>query len=115
MKPSPGRGLEWVAARSMFKSGRQYEDMVSATCTLEGGLMSNHLVNWLSPTKERLTMVTGEKGMFIADTLTADLTFYANGTVATTWDDIANFRGVAEGDMTRFAIPKPDDDSQCKR
>lgn len=102
------RKYEWVAARSMFKSGRQYEDMVSATCTLEGGLMSNHLVNWLSPTKERLTMVTGEKGMFIADTLTADLTFYANGTVATTWDDIANFRGVAEGDMTRFAIPKPE-------
>ena len=24
------------------------------------------------------------------------------------WDDIANFRGVAEGDVTRFAIPKPE-------
>ncbi|WP_289475195.1 hypothetical protein, partial [Klebsiella pneumoniae] len=28
--------------------------------------------------------------------------------VATVWDDIANFRGVAEGDVTRFAIPKPE-------
>lgn len=102
------RKYELVAARSMFKSGRQYEDMVSATCTLSGGLMSNHLVNWLSPTKERLTIVTGERGMFVADTLTADLTFFSNGTVETTWDDIANFRGVSEGDMTRFAIPKPE-------
>ena len=42
------------------------------------------------------------------DTLTADLTFHANGTVATTWDDIAQFRGVSEGDVTRFAIAKPE-------
>ena len=44
--------------------------------------MTNHLVNWLSPLKERVTVVTGERGAFVADTLTADLTFYANGTVA---------------------------------
>lgn len=102
------RSYELVAARTMFKSGRQYEDMVSATCQLSGGLMSNHLVNWLTPTKERLTIVTGEKGMFIADTLTADITFYGNGLIQTTWDDIAQFRGVSEGDTTRFAIAKPE-------
>lgn len=102
------RKFELVAARTMFKSGRQFEDMVSATCQLSGGLMSNHLVNWLTPTKERLTIVTGEKGMFIADTLTADLTFYGNGLIQTTWDDIAQFRGVSEGDVTRFAIAKPE-------
>ncbi|WP_420176993.1 Gfo/Idh/MocA family protein [Luteococcus sp. OSA5] len=102
------RDYELVAARSMFKSGRQYEDMVSATCQLSGGLMSNHLVNWLTPTKERLCIVTGEKGMFIADTLTADLTFYGNGIVQHSWDDIAQFRGVSEGDVTRFAIAKPE-------
>lgn len=102
------RDYELVAARSMFKSGRQYEDMVSATCQLSGGLMSNHLVNWLTPTKERLCIVTGEKGMFVADTLTADLTFYGNGTAHETWEDLAQFRGVSEGDVTRFAIPKPE-------
>lgn len=102
------RQYEVVAARSMFKSGRDHEDMVSATATLSGGLMSNHLVNWLTPFKERLTIVTGEKGMFVADTLTADLTFFGNGSVQTVWDDVAQFRGVSEGDMTRFAIPKPE-------
>jgi UDP-N-acetylglucosamine 3-dehydrogenase len=102
------RNYELVAARTMFKSGREYEDMVAATCQLSGGLMSSHLVNWLTPTKERLTMVTGEKGMFVADTLTADLTFFANGSVDTTWDDIAQFRGVSEGEVRRFAIAKPE-------
>ncbi|RRD46184.1 Gfo/Idh/MocA family protein [Tessaracoccus sp. OH4464_COT-324] len=102
------RRYELVAARSMFKSGRQYEDMVSATCQLEGGLMSNHLVNWLTPTKERLTIVTGEKGMFVADTLTADLTFYSNGSVKQTWEDLAQFRGVTEGEVLRLAFEKPE-------
>lgn len=102
------RRYESVGARTMFKSGRQHEDMVAATCQLSGGLMSSHLVNWLTPTKERLTIVTGEKGMFVADTLTADLTFYANGVVDTTWDDLAQFRGVSEGEMRRFAIAKPE-------
>ena len=102
------RRYEVVAARTMFKSGRAHEDMVAATCQLSGGLMSSHLVNWLTPTKERLTIVTGEKGMFVADTLTADLTFYSNGSVDTTWDDIAQFRGVSEGEVRRLAIAKPE-------
>lgn len=102
------RDFEFVAARTMFKSGRRYEDMVAATCQLTGGLTSNHLVNWLTPTKERLTIVTGERGMFVADTLTADLTFYGNGSVPTTWDDMARFRGVSEGDVIRYAIAKPE-------
>lgn len=102
------RNYELVAARTMYKSGREHEDMVSSICQLSGGLMSNHLVNWLTPSKERLTVVTGERGMFVADTLAADLTFYANGSVATTWDDIAQFRGVSEGEVVRLAIAKPE-------
>lgn len=103
------RNYELVAARTVSKAGREYEDMVAATCQLEGGLMSSHLVNWLTPTKERLTVITGEKGMFVADTLTADLTFYANGQAhADSWVDIAQFGGVTEGDVIRYAIAKPE-------
>ncbi|SMO45356.1 Gfo/Idh/MocA family protein [Propioniciclava tarda] len=102
------RRYELVSARTMFKSGREYEDMVAATCQLSGGLTSSHLVNWLTPAKERMTIVTGEKGMFVADTLTADLTFYGNGSVTTQWDDIAQFRGVSEGEVRRLAIQKPE-------
>jgi predicted dehydrogenase len=95
-----------VSAQVALRSGRPHEDLVAATGRLANGTVTNHLVNWLSPMKERVTVVTGEKGAFVADTLTADLTFYANGVVSTEWDSVANFRGVAEGDVTRYAIQK---------
>ncbi|GAA4593333.1 Gfo/Idh/MocA family oxidoreductase [Actinoplanes octamycinicus] len=101
-----GRPYAQVSARTASRSGRPHEDMVSAVAGLEGGLMANHLVNWLSPFKERSTVITGERGSFVADTLTADLTFYANGAVGTEWEALRTFRGVAEGDMVRYAIPK---------
>lgn len=97
-----------ISARTARRSGRDYEDLVAAVGSLGSGAVTNHLVNWLSPMKERTTVITGERGAFVADTLSADLTFYANGQIATTWDDISRFRGVSEGDMTRFAIPKPE-------
>jgi predicted dehydrogenase len=97
-----------VSARTAFKSGREHEDLVAIVGQLADGTVTSHLVNWLSPLKERVTIVTGEKGAFVADTLTADLTFFANGVVPTEWDAIAKFRGVSEGDMVRFAIAKPE-------
>lgn len=102
------RRYEQVGARVAHKSGRRHEDMVVASCQLSGGLISSHVVNWLTPMKERRTVVTGEKGMFVADTITADLTFFGNGTAVETWGDIAQFGGVTEGDVIRYAIPKPE-------
>jgi predicted dehydrogenase len=99
---------ESVRANTAFRSGRAYEDLVAATGVLRDGTVTNHLVNWLSPMKERVTTVTGERGAFVADTLTADLTFFANGSIPVVRDDIAQFRGVSEGDMIRYAIPKPE-------
>ena len=101
-----GRPYEQVAAYTVSRSGRPHEDMVSAVAALNGGLMANHLVNWLSPMKERSTVITGAKGSFVADTLTADLTFFANGAVDAEWEALKAFRGVSEGDMVRYAIPK---------
>lgn len=95
-----------VSARAARRSGREHEDMIVVAGDLDGGCVVNHLVNWLSPLKERSTVVTGELGAFVADTLTADLTFYANGAVPTEWEAVSAFRGVVEGDVTRFAIPK---------
>ncbi|HUR14222.1 MAG TPA: Gfo/Idh/MocA family oxidoreductase [Mycobacteriales bacterium] len=97
-----------VSARTAYKSGREFEDLVAVVGNLSDGTVTSHLVNWLSPLKERVTIVTGEKGAFVADTLTADLTFWANGVVPTEWDAIAKFRGVSEGDMIRYAIAKPE-------
>lgn len=101
-----GQAYTSISAHTVSKSGRPHEDMVSAVGRLSDGTMVNHLVNWLSPLKERFTSVTGERGCFIADTLTADLTFYSNAAVTTEWEALRAFRGVAEGDMIRYAIPK---------
>lgn len=97
-----------VSARFAHRSGREHEDLVSAVTELTSGVVATHLVNWLSPMKERVTMVTGERGCFVADTLTADLTFFQNGTERSQWDRVAAFRGVSEGHMIRYAIPKPE-------
>jgi predicted dehydrogenase len=95
-----------VSARTALRTGREYEDLVAVIGSLRDGTITNHLVNWLSPLKERVTILTGEKGAFVADTLTGDLTFYANGTFASSWGEIAQFRGISEGDVIRYAIPK---------
>ena len=95
-----------VSARTINKSGRPHEDMVVAVGTLENGVIVNHIVNWLSPFKERNVTVIGDKGALVADTLTADLTFFANGHPNGSWDNISAFRGVSEGDVIRYALKK---------
>ena len=97
-----------VAAETLTASGRLHEDMVVATGRLESGVITHHAVNWLSPEKIRRTTVTGERGSLVADTVTADLVFHANGSVPTQWDQVASFRGVSEGDVIRYAFPKPE-------
>ncbi|MBX3193986.1 MAG: Gfo/Idh/MocA family oxidoreductase [Microbacteriaceae bacterium] len=95
-----------VNARTAHRSGREHEDMVIAVGTLSRGAIASHIVNWLTPFKERTTIITGEKGALVADTLTADLTHYQNGVIEHTWDRVTTFRGVTEGDVTRFALAK---------
>jgi len=95
-----------VSAQTAYKSGRSFEDMITMTGRLANGTVTNHLINWVSPMKERVTVVTGERGTFIADTATGDLTFHANGTAELHWDSVSTFRGVTEGDVTRFAFAK---------
>ncbi len=95
-----------VFAQTAHKSGREHEDMIIASGRLANGVIVNHLVNWLSPMKERVTIATGEAGALVADTATGDLTFYANGTFPLEWESVTAFRGVSEGDMIRYAFPK---------
>lgn len=97
-----------VGAQVRRRAGRPHEDLVAAVGRLGDGTVTSHLVNWLSPFKQRQIVVTGERGSFTADTLTADLTFSANGLVPLGWDALSQQRGVTEGDVIRFAIAKPE-------
>ncbi|CAN5342986.1 Gfo/Idh/MocA family oxidoreductase [soil metagenome] len=94
-----------VNARTTYRSGRPHEDMVVAVGTLSGGTITSHTVNWLTPFKERVTVITGEKGVLVADTLAADLTYFENGRIQVSWDP-GEFRGVSEGDSTRYALDR---------
>ena len=101
-------GSEYASATAVtrHKSGRNHEDLIAIIGEFENAVVASHIVNWLSPMKERVTVVTGDQGTFIADTLTADLTLYRNGAVDHGWSELAQFGGMIEGDMTRFAIAK---------
>jgi len=101
-----GQHYARIGAQTFSRTTNPYEDMVSITGLLTGGTITSHLVNWLSPFKERTTVVTGANGAFVADTLTADLTFHANGSEPVGWDALAAFRGVSEGDSIRYALVK---------
>lgn len=103
-----GEKYAQVAAVTAYRTGRAHEDMVSVSAQLSGGAIATHLVNWLSPFKERTVVITGEEGAFVADTLTADLTFHANGIGPAQWDEISAFRGVQLGDVVRYAIARPE-------
>ena len=95
-----------MSAETQHRMGREHEDLVLATGRLENAISFNCVVDWLSPTKVRQTRVLGERGMLVADTLTADLTFYRNGKVASDWENTQSLRGVSEGDSTRYALAR---------
>ncbi|MDR1186855.1 MAG: Gfo/Idh/MocA family oxidoreductase [Bifidobacteriaceae bacterium] len=99
-----GSDYAMVAAQVAHRASREHEDMVLITGRMHNGVLVNHIVNWLSPMKERLTLVTGERGALVADTAAVTLTYWANGSVPTEWEQLRQFRGVTEGDMTRYAI-----------
>ncbi len=101
-----GAPVQRVSAETVFKAGRAHEDLVLATGRLTSDVAFNCIVDWLTPTKVRQTRVLGSEGLLVADTLTADLTFFANGSVRGTWESAEQFRGVSEGDMTRFALAR---------
>lgn len=103
-----GQTYSRIGAQTFFGAGREHEDMVVASGLLSQGSIVSHVVNWLSPFKERRVVVSGEEGAFVIDTLSADLTFYENGTQETEWSELASFRGVKEGNMIRYSVAKPE-------
>jgi UDP-N-acetylglucosamine 3-dehydrogenase len=95
-----------VTAFATRPSGRSHEDLVIVSGLLCDGVVTSHVVNWLSSMKERVITVTGERGCLTANTLAAELWFYRNGSVTTSSIGSPAFHGASEGDQTRYAISK---------
>lgn len=100
--------FESLETRMAYQIGRTREDLVEAVGRLHDGTIVSMSVNWLTPAKERTVTLLGEKGAMVADLLTSDLTFYSNAAIPMEWDEMARLKGVSEGDVTRYAIRKPE-------
>jgi UDP-N-acetylglucosamine 3-dehydrogenase len=73
-----------------------HEDLFNGTIRFANGVLGVLNINWLTPTKRRVLTVTGERGMYVANYLTQELTFYANPDATT----------IAEGKMMRRPIDR---------
>jgi predicted dehydrogenase len=94
-----------ISSRLGRKSGRLHEDLMLTVGELENGIITSHVVNWLSPFKERKTTVLGSKGMLVADTLNVELTLHENADHENiSWPETQIFRGVGVGNSTKFAL-----------
>lgn len=96
-----------VYAETERRIHSKYEDLLNGMARLDDGAVATLTTNWLTPTKIRELTVIGERGMFHVDYLMQDLYFYDNATAhGGEWEALRMLRGVSEGSMTRYAIPK---------
>ena len=101
-----GSRVTRVYAETASKIHTAHEDLLSGLLRFEDDSIGVLDINWLTPTKIRELLVTGERGMFHADYLTQDLYFYENNYVKSDWDAMSRIEGVSEGDMVRLRIER---------
>ena len=76
-----GQPIVAVAAHAFQRSGRKHEDLIAINGRLRDGTVFALEVDWLTPVKARRTRVVGERGMLVADTLSAELSVVSGGDV----------------------------------
>ncbi len=85
----------------------KYEDLLTGLVRFQDGIIGTLTINWLTPTKIREFIVTGERGLYRCDYLTQDLYFFENSeTTGSEWEHMRHLRGVREGKMVRPVIAK---------
>jgi UDP-N-acetylglucosamine 3-dehydrogenase len=81
----------------------EHEDLFTGTVRFANGVLGVLNINWLTPMKQRVLTVTGERGMYVADYISQDLVLYANPTAPEALelrDGSASVTTVTEGEMT---------------
>lgn len=101
-----GSEVTRVYAETARQIHTEYEDLLSGLLRFGDDSIGVLDINWLTPTKIRELLVTGERGMFHANYLTQELYFYENNYVKSDWDALSRIDGVSEGDMVRLRIEK---------
>ena len=106
-----GSPIERVYAETAQRIHQTQEDLVSCTMRFANGTVGVIDINWLTPTKIRELSVLGERGMFVVNYLTQDLTLFENssmgaGEVTVSSSSLLAAMGVGEGRMIRFPVQR---------
>ena len=81
-----------------------HEDILNALLKFESGVLGVLQVNWLTPTKIRELSVLGERGMFVCNYLSQELTYYRNAEMPASVDADVHPRAVTQGEAVTFPI-----------
>lgn len=98
--------IERIYAETERQIHTEYEDLLLGLLKFVDGTLGILDINWLTPTKIRELIVTGERGMFIANYLSQELRFYKNNQARKKWTAVDTLYGVSEGDMVKFRIER---------
>lgn len=101
-----GDEYDRVQAYTSSPMGNPHEDVLVAMGMSSSGILINHVVNWVSPTKNRSIKILGTKGSLVLDLLSSNVTFYENGMCENDWKLMTHFTGVAEGNIIKYAFKK---------
>jgi UDP-N-acetylglucosamine 3-dehydrogenase len=106
MRRVAGVPITRVYAETAQRVHSTREDLFTGLFRFSNDVVGLLDINWLTPTKIRELSVAGERGMFVVDYLTQDLTLYENSDADPNFESISAVSGVSEGNMTRFAIAR---------
>lgn len=101
-----GAPVERIYAETERRIHTEHEDLLMGLLKFCDGTLGILDINWLTPTKIRELIVTGERGMFIANYLNQELYFYQNTLSKAILNSMDPLGGVTEGDMTKFWIER---------
>jgi UDP-N-acetylglucosamine 3-dehydrogenase len=101
-----GAPAQRIYAEAERRIHTEHEDLFLGILKFVGGTLGILDINWLTPTKIRELLVTGERGMFVANYLTQELCFYTNNHANENWSPMDTLCGVSEGDMIKYQIGK---------
>lgn len=99
-----GSEVQRLYAETEQRIHTDHEDILNALLKFESGSLGVLQVNWLTPAKIREVSVLGERGMFVCNYLTQDLTHFKNAEVPPASDSGRHARAVIEGEVVNFPI-----------
>jgi predicted dehydrogenase len=99
-----GSEVQRLYAETEQRIHTDHEDILNALLKFESGVLGVLQVNWLTPTKIRELSVLGERGMFVCNYLTQELTHFKNAEVEGGRNPVNHLRTVSEGEVIRFPV-----------